>query len=162
MSQLEPRQIKTANDDDLLMIPEARYQMSTSTKNYSNVYTWVAEHPDDPAFKVNVRQLLLCKRKTHLQQNFILQLKNHILGHLQGKTYEGDEQEFMHEDWRTIHFTNNRIYHHKTVRLNYTTYELWRDQDSINPDQHPNIMLTMWLYFQEGRKLFPLQGMYFG
>ena len=38
-------------------------------------------------------------------------------------------------------FIGDRLYKHHTVRINYTTYDLRRNQDSINPRTHPDIML---------------------
>jgi hypothetical protein len=40
-----------------------------------------------------------------------------------------------------VQFVNHRIYRHKLLRVNYTTYDLRRQQDSINPTSHPDIML---------------------
>ncbi|THU77291.1 hypothetical protein K435DRAFT_558564, partial [Dendrothele bispora CBS 962.96] len=36
---------------------------------------------------------------------------------------------------------NDRIYRHKVLRVNHTTYDMWRSQDSINPRTHPDIMV---------------------
>ena len=33
------------------------------------------------------------------------------------------------------------IYQHRVLRVNYTTYDMRRDQDSLNPQSHPDIML---------------------
>ena len=33
------------------------------------------------------------------------------------------------------------MYLHKVMRVNYTTYDMRRDQDSINPRTHPDIMM---------------------
>ena len=33
------------------------------------------------------------------------------------------------------------MYQHKVLRINYTRYDMRRDQDSINPRTHPNIMM---------------------
>jgi hypothetical protein len=42
----------------------------------------------------------------------------------------------------SIFFKRNRIYHHNLARFNYTTYDVRRDQDVINPrTPHCNIML---------------------
>lgn len=38
-------------------------------------------------------------------------------------------------------FINNRIYQHKVLRVNYTTYDLRRAQDSVNPRTHADIMV---------------------
>ncbi|KAJ3724663.1 hypothetical protein C8R42DRAFT_539343, partial [Lentinula raphanica] len=44
-------------------------------------------------------------------------------------------------DHSAVLFENNRLYRHKVVRINYTTYDLRRNQDSINPRTHPHIMV---------------------
>ena len=36
---------------------------------------------------------------------------------------------------------NNRIYRHKVIRINYTTYDMRRAQDSLNPRTQGNIMV---------------------
>jgi hypothetical protein len=36
---------------------------------------------------------------------------------------------------------NNRIYRHKVLRVNYTTYNVRRAQDSLNPRTHGDIMV---------------------
>lgn len=34
------------------------------------------------------------------------------------------------------------MYAHKVLRVNYTTYDMRREQDSINPESHPDIMMV--------------------
>ena len=36
---------------------------------------------------------------------------------------------------------SNHIFPHKIMRINYDTYDMRRDQDCINPDSHPDIMM---------------------
>jgi hypothetical protein len=36
---------------------------------------------------------------------------------------------------------NNRLYRHKAIRINYTTYDLRRSQDSLNPRTHADVMV---------------------
>jgi len=36
---------------------------------------------------------------------------------------------------------NNIIYVHKALRINFTTYDNWRDQDTINPHTHSDVMM---------------------
>ena len=43
------------------------------------------------------------------------------------------------------------MFKHTYVQINYTTYDLWREQDSIGPYSHPNIMLLS----QEDKRLHP-------
>jgi hypothetical protein len=40
-----------------------------------------------------------------------------------------------------VTFVNNRIYKHKVMRVNYTTYDLRRAQDSLNSRTHADIMV---------------------
>ena len=40
-----------------------------------------------------------------------------------------------------ISFVQNRIYRHKVLRINYTTYDLRRAQDALNPRTHADIMV---------------------
>jgi hypothetical protein len=49
--------------------------------------------------------------------------------------------EFSDADRRDLFFTNNRLYIHKAIRFNYTTYDMRRDQDSVTPRTHPDVMV---------------------
>ena len=58
-----------------------------------------------------------------------------------GREYNGDEDGFTTEERSRLSVVKDRMYLHKVVRLNYTTYDMRRGQDTINPRTHPNIML---------------------
>jgi hypothetical protein len=60
---------------------------------------------------------------------------------LLGCAYDGDEVKYSEEEQDTIQFINNKLFRHKTFRINYTTYDLRCQQDSVNPQTHPDIML---------------------
>ena len=64
-----------------------------------------------------------------------------MLGRLLDQTYEGDEGRFTDSDRQTLTFVNNRIYRHKVVRINYTTYDVRRAQDSLNPRTYADVMV---------------------
>jgi hypothetical protein len=68
-------------------------------------------------------------------------LKDHLLGRLLGLGYDGDEHTFTDKDRHTVSFVNNRLYQHKVIRVNYTTYDLRRAQDSLNPRTHVDVMV---------------------
>ncbi|KAI0644209.1 hypothetical protein C8Q79DRAFT_878698, partial [Trametes meyenii] len=51
------------------------------------------------------------------------------------------EIEYTVAERNSIRFTANRIHFHKTLRINYTTYDLQRSQDVINPTSHADIMV---------------------
>ncbi|EIW80115.1 hypothetical protein CONPUDRAFT_58968, partial [Coniophora puteana RWD-64-598 SS2] len=37
--------------------------------------------------------------------------------------------------------SKEKLYEHKTLWINFTTYDLHQEHDTINPNSHPNIML---------------------
>ena len=41
----------------------------------------------------------------------------------------------------SLKLVNDRIYRHKVLRINYTTYDVRRSQDSLNPRTHGDIMV---------------------
>ena len=55
----------------------------------------------------------------------------------------GDDErdEFTIHDRMSLKLVNDRIYRHKVLRVNYTTYNIRRDQDSLNPRTHSDIMV---------------------
>lgn len=74
-------------------------------------------------------------------QSFLPRLKDHLLGRLLGHSFDGDETFFSDDDRNTVHFVNNRFYKHKVIRINYTSYDMRRCQDSVNPRTHADIMV---------------------
>lgn len=48
--------------------------------------------------------------------------------------------EFSDTERDRVTILRNKIYRHKVMRVNYTTYDMRRDQDSINPRTHPFVM----------------------
>ena len=55
------------------------------------------------------------------------------MARLLGLEYNGDELEFTSNERNTAIIEYDTIYCHKVLRINYTTYDLRRDQDSLNP-----------------------------
>ncbi|KAI0337344.1 hypothetical protein BDW22DRAFT_1468571 [Trametopsis cervina] len=100
------------------------HHLSESQTHPVDVTQFVLSHPDDPAVK-----------------NFIPLLKNHLLSRLIGKAYSGDEIEYGDAERLAVQFRHNRIYFTKTLRVNYTTYDMRRDQDSLNPRNHADVMV---------------------
>ncbi|KAI0063164.1 hypothetical protein BV25DRAFT_453896, partial [Artomyces pyxidatus] len=104
--------------------PKAHFHIAESTRNGVDITAWLSENRDDPAVK-----------------DFLPRLQDHILGRLQGREYDGDEHEFTDADRNTVLFVNNKMYMHSVIRVNYTTYDMRRQQDSVNPRTHPDIMV---------------------
>lgn len=66
-------------------------------------------------------------------QDFLPRLKNHLLARLLGHDYDGDELNFTVKERNTVVIEQDTIYRHKVLRINYTTYDLRRNHDSLNP-----------------------------
>ncbi|KAJ3571321.1 hypothetical protein NP233_g3834 [Leucocoprinus birnbaumii] len=77
------------------------------------------------------------------QLDFISKLKDHLLGRLTNRRFDGDmHDEFSNADRNSIRIRNNRIFRHHTVRVNYTTYDIRRDYDTIKPRNRPFCMVA--------------------
>ena len=72
-------------------------------------------------------------------QGFLPKLKNHILQRLMLSGEPGDK--FTQAQCNALAIINNRIYCHKVLHINYTTYDLQRAQDLLNPHTHSDIMV---------------------
>ena len=64
-------------------------------------------------------------------------MKNHILSRLFGN----EDEEFTPGQHNVLSFIKNRIYRHKVLRINYTTYDLRRAQDLLNLHMHADVMV---------------------
>jgi hypothetical protein len=75
-------------------------------------------------------------------QDFILKLRDHLLGRIHERDFDGDTgQLFSDEERNSVRIRNNTIYRLATLRVNYTTYDMRRDFDTVNPKTHPFIMV---------------------
>ena len=78
-----------------------------------------------------------------LLQDFLPNLKNHLLSRIRGEQYTGVQHQYPDRDRNPIAFMHNRIYEHQTLRINYTSYDMRRCQDVVHvgrPD-HANVMV---------------------
>jgi len=66
-------------------------------------------------------------------------LKDHLLGRL--LDFDNRDVTFTNNDHSKISLVSNHIYRHKVLHINYTTYDMRRDQDSLNPRTHGDIMV---------------------
>ncbi|PSS31922.1 hypothetical protein PHLCEN_2v2303 [Hermanssonia centrifuga] len=105
--------------------PENHHHISQSNRFHKDVTDWLSSNKNDPALK-----------------NFVPHLKDHLLARLAGDEYDGDEREYTDAERRALIFVDNRIYQHKVIRINYTTYDLRRAQDSLNPRTHADVMVA--------------------
>ncbi len=70
-------------------------------------------------------------------QDFISKLRNHLLGRIREHDFDGDtDLLFLDEERNSVCIRNNIIYHLATLCVNYTTYNMRQDFDTINPKTH--------------------------
>ncbi|KAF7322138.1 hypothetical protein MKEN_00737900 [Mycena kentingensis (nom. inval.)] len=73
------------------------------------------------------------------EENFLVNCRSHIRWCLEGKP--DPKPEYTAEQLLEVDFRNNRMYPHATCKVNFTTYDMQRDQDIISPRTRPNVML---------------------
>jgi hypothetical protein len=71
----------------------------------------------------------------------MVNLKSHLLSRILELPYDGDEIEFSEQDLLDLTIMRDHIYTHKVMRVNFTSYDMQRDQDSINPRTHSDVMV---------------------
>lgn len=70
-------------------------------------------------------------------------MKDHLLGRLLGRSFNGDtDMTFTPEDRLTVRLKNDTIFRVYTARINYTTYDMRRAYDTINPRTHPFVIVA--------------------
>lgn len=55
--------------------------------------------------------------------------------------YDGDDTGFSDTQRNAVRVVGDRIYSSKVLRINYTTYDMRRDQDTMNPRTHCDVMV---------------------
>ncbi|KAG2120548.1 uncharacterized protein F5147DRAFT_766462 [Suillus discolor] len=101
--------------------PQLHHHIGQSEKSYDDFGHYLRSHSTDPAMK-----------------DFLPQLKDYILDCLEPEK----TSPHLDRECDSILFKHNQIYHHNIAKFNYTTYDIRRDQDVINPRMpHCNIML---------------------
>ena len=67
-----------------------------------------------------------------------------MLGQILQCNYQGDDAPYTDEEHTTLKFVNNCLYLHKVLCINYTSYDMKQEQDSLNPCTHANIMMLLY------------------
>ncbi|KAK0452774.1 uncharacterized protein EV420DRAFT_1700868 [Desarmillaria tabescens] len=98
--------------------PSHHHHISPSTSSKIYLAPWLHENGSDIA----------CN-------GFIRKLKDHLLSRILNSN---DEFTDLHR--QNLIIVDNRLYSHQILRINYTTYNARRNQDSINPCTHSDIM----------------------
>ncbi|KAJ7707073.1 hypothetical protein B0H16DRAFT_1345505, partial [Mycena metata] len=104
--------------------PEVHFHISMSRNFHCNIPMWLNDHAGDPAVA-----------------DFLPKLREHLLSRVLHPTWSGNGREYTPEERAKLLIVNNRLYRHKVLRINYTSYDLRRGQDSMNPRTHADIMM---------------------
>ncbi|KAK7450167.1 hypothetical protein VKT23_013050 [Stygiomarasmius scandens] len=113
--------------DGLKVVPNVHHFISQSRNHPIHLHEFLQkDNPEDPAKK-----------------HFVLKLQDHLLARFLKREFDGDTDEsFTDEDRNTIILYNHKMFAVKTMRINYTTYDVRRDQDIINPrTDHCTVMV---------------------
>ncbi|KAJ7101338.1 hypothetical protein B0H15DRAFT_936529 [Mycena belliarum] len=100
------------------------YTPPESRNFHCNIPTWLAENAGDPA---------IC--------DFFPKLREHLLGRFLHPNWSGHAGEFTLAEQAKVLIVSNRLYRHKVMRVNYTSYDMHRGQDSVNPRTHADILM---------------------
>ncbi|KAF7341050.1 hypothetical protein MSAN_02091000 [Mycena sanguinolenta] len=123
--------------------PDIHHQTSKDRRNPLDMYTDFKFKPQDgdPAMAVGINHLfdIFPADGAH---NFVPKLKDHLLGRILKREFDGDtHEEFTDDDRNSIRLSGNKIYATRTLRVNYTTYDVRRDQDNLNPRTSSFVMV---------------------
>lgn len=82
-------------------------------------------------------------------------LKSHLLSRLLNHEYDGDKAEYTDNELNEVTIVRDRLYKHKVLRINYTTYDVRRSQDSLNPRTHADFMVLAHEDSENGAAVHP-------
>ncbi|KAJ3858791.1 hypothetical protein EV359DRAFT_75796 [Lentinula novae-zelandiae] len=103
-----------------------------------DVHHFISNRRDHP---VHLTPFPLQQHSDPATKNFVSKLEDHLLGRLKEILFDGN-YEFTAEEQQDIIIAKDKIHTVKTLRINYTTYNVRRNQDVINPrTDHSTIML---------------------
>ncbi|KAG6904751.1 hypothetical protein DXG01_007397, partial [Tephrocybe rancida] len=124
-TKLSDEVLEPADGDDGTTSLEPHHFITISQKNSFHIGSWLQKHSGDPATK-----------------DFLPHLKDHLLAWLDGVSHSGDNYVYSQEEHAQLAFRNDRMYQHQTFHVNYTTYDVQRDQDMVkSTGPWRNIML---------------------
>ncbi|KAG2741806.1 hypothetical protein P692DRAFT_201726163 [Suillus brevipes Sb2] len=127
-------------DEDVATSPEARFHVGKSQNYPENIPLFIQRHLCDPAVKdflPKLQQFLLAQIKVILtKENGPSHTNSSTASTVPGVSPPCSDSEVR------VFIKADRMYRHNLMRLNYTTYDVRRAQDIINPStSHCNVML---------------------
>ena len=64
-----------------------------------------------------------------------------MLAHPQNHEYDGEDHKYSATEQNTVQILDNCIYSSKVLQVNFTSYDICREQDSMNPQTNCNVMV---------------------
>ncbi|KAJ2975353.1 hypothetical protein NUW54_g11744 [Trametes sanguinea] len=100
--------------------------ISEERRNPLDIHGFVYDNADDPALT-----------------DFIPKLHRHLYGRLLAPAGTPPDKNLApsRSDLASLRIRHNRLYMHRRMLVNYTSYDMRRDQDTISPRCHPDVML---------------------
>ncbi|KAH9478851.1 hypothetical protein JR316_0009313 [Psilocybe cubensis] len=95
--------------------PDLHYHISSDVRRKLDILPWMSQNQNDPATR-----------------DFMLRLKTHLYACLSGVN-EFSDSIGTHERLQ-ITILGDRIYEHQVLRINYTSYDMRRIQDTLKPN----------------------------
>ncbi|CAA7270454.1 unnamed protein product [Cyclocybe aegerita] len=80
---------------------------------------------------VHVRPWLRERTHDHAVKDFLPRLKDHLLARIDQRPHGGDQLVYSDTEHENLEIKHDRMYTHQTCRINYTTYDVRRDQDLV-------------------------------
>ena len=118
--------------------PNADHVISKPWKESKNARSWMLEQEDDPLFNVSIISVFVVGHSLTAPQDFVWNLKKHALSQLLDQGEEPTREDINNTDIGR----DGKISIHKTLRVNYTTYDLQRRSDIINLRTRPDVMIA--------------------
>ena len=117
--------------------------MSHDRRHRLTLSKFEQDREDDPAATVSQT-----KHSVHFssalisRQDFTSKLQNHLLGRLLQRDFDSDDHEdFTDADRNCIRLVGNTFFSARRLQINYTTYDVRRARDSLNPTGQCNVMV---------------------
>jgi hypothetical protein len=122
---------------------DKHHYIASTRNNPVDIFAFLRENDGDPALEVNV---VSCFGGTVYfthgdGQNFLPKLRDHIIYRLQELDVSYCDHTFTNEERNSVIIPNNTIYSVQTMQVHYTTYDLRRECDTINPRTHGDVMV---------------------
>ncbi|KIK32237.1 hypothetical protein CY34DRAFT_47013, partial [Suillus luteus UH-Slu-Lm8-n1] len=100
------------------------YIAQLSRNNPLHIFSFLRGHGHDPAV-----------------DKFIPKLKDHLLYRLRGLDVGYCDHTFTDDERNSVIIIDNKMYSVQTMQVHYTTYDLRREYDTINPRTHSDIIV---------------------